>query len=262
MDQSNVMPAAPPDEQGPIEVPNHFIIWLDQHIALETECILLKKSFVMAMNPTSGLYERNLTPDDIDESIRLDVPVLIELDRVKFMFQAFDNVEKCFETIEKNLTKRIFLITSGSKGKILIPSLVINFPNTFVSEYRMYVFCANMNMIAVAGAAPPTNAWALNFLDRILMFDHQDFLLARMVIDIAKYFFKMAGDLENSQDLHNARQYYHWSKQMYKRFETMDTHHQNMNTEINRIDQHINDIDRRLDQQRDDEGLGFEAQSD
>lgn len=259
-DQSNIMPAASAAEQGPIEIPNHFIVWLDQHISQETECVLLKKSFFMAMNPTSGLFERNLTVNDIDSSTRLEVPILIQLDEVKFMFQAFDNVEKCFEAIEKNLDKRIFLITSGSKGKILVPSLVNNFRRTFVKEYWMYVFCANMNMSAVNGAAPPTNTWALEFRDRVVMFNHQDFLLVRMVIDIAKYFSKTADDLEKNQDLHNARQYYHWSKQMYQRFGTMEN--RRMNTEINRIEQHINDIDERLKQRRNEEDDGFGAQCD
>ena len=116
--------------------PKDFIIWLDQHIGKSDECVLLKDSFVMVMNPTSGLYERSLNPDDIDRSTCLETSLIVQLCKVGFMFQAFDDIEKCYRTIERyHLTKRIFLITSGSKGKIIIPSLVSNFYETFVSGY-------------------------------------------------------------------------------------------------------------------------------
>ncbi len=51
--------------------PNHMIIWLDKHIGKPEECVLLKSSFFMAMDPTTGLFERNLDQDDIDRSIDL-----------------------------------------------------------------------------------------------------------------------------------------------------------------------------------------------
>ena len=248
-----VMP--PPVHEDELNIPGHFIIWLDQHIGQAGECILLKSNFFMAMDPTSGLFERNLIPNDIDRSILLEIPVLIQLDKVTFKFQAFDNVEKCFQVIEKNLDKRIFFITSGSKGKIIIPSLVINFPNTFVEGYWMYVFCGNMIMRDIPGLPPPANAWALKFLDRIMMKDHQDDLLIRMVLDIAIYFFTKADDLEKNKHFHKASQHYTWSKIMYERYGNMAE--RTMTDKFNEIDQRIGDVKQILLQRQDSEEDGF-----
>ncbi|CAF4653140.1 unnamed protein product, partial [Rotaria sp. Silwood2] len=122
---------SPYDNSGP----KHFIIWLDKHIGKPEECVLLKCSFFCAINPTSGLYDRKMNQYDIDSSIGSEVSIIIQLDTVKFMFQAFVDVEKCFHTIEKNRHKCIFFISSGSKGRIIIPSLVANFPDTFAVQH-------------------------------------------------------------------------------------------------------------------------------
>jgi hypothetical protein len=195
-----------------INYPNHFIVWFDKHIGKPDECVLLKCSLFLAIDPITGLYERNLNKDDIERSIRDNASLLVYLDEVKFMFQAFVDIEKCFETIKANLHKRIFFITSGSKGRIIAPSLMTNFPDTFVPNYRMYIFCANMIMRSVDGFAAPTNTWVGDFLANILMIDHQDDLFARMVLDIADYFFKEAECRDNAQALDSARQYFIWSE--------------------------------------------------
>jgi hypothetical protein len=242
-----VTPVIAPSYNAEVSVrPNTFIVWLDKYIGEDEEYKMLKSSFFFAMNATTGLYDRSLTKDDIDNSILANIPLMVELGQVKHIFQAFDNVEKCFETIEKNLDKHIFFITSGSKGKIIIPSLVINFPQTFVPEHWMYVFCGNMNMIQVADVVP-ANTWALNFLDRIVMFDHQDDLLSRLVLDMARYFSNKAVDLENNRRLENARQHFNWSKQMYQRYGTMTQ--RNTTGEVTQIDQSVRRIDERLRQQ-------------
>jgi hypothetical protein len=232
-----------------------FIIWLDKYIGQPDEYIMLKSSFFLAMNATTGVYDRSLTKDDIHNSIRAEAHLIVQLDQVKFMFQAFDNVEKCFETIGNNLDKHTFFITSGSKGKIIIPSLIINFPETFVPEYWMYVFCGNMNMIQVADVVP-ANTWALNFSDRIAMFDHQDDLLSRLVFDMARYFSEKAGDLENNnQRLEDARQHFNWSKKMYQRYGMMTQ--RNMTREVTQIDQSVSLIKERINQQLPDNEDGY-----
>jgi len=229
--------------------PNTFIIWLDKYIGQPEQYIMLKSSLFFAMDATTGSYDKSLSKDDIDNSILAGTSLMVQLDQVEYMFQAFDNVEKCFETIEKNLDKHIFFITSGSKGKIIIPSLVINFPKTFVPEYWMYVFCGNMNMIQV-GNVVPANTWALNFPDRIVMFDHQDDLLSRLVLDMARYFSRKAVDLENNRRLENACQHLNWSKKMYQRYGMMTQ--RNTTGELTQIDQSVSRIDERLRQQLSD----------
>ncbi|CAF3816297.1 unnamed protein product [Adineta steineri] len=251
-----VSPVIPPSNDQPeLVYPNHFIIWLDQHIGQRDEYNKLKRSFTRAMNPTNRLYESTLENDDIDRSIRLNAPLFVQLDDVEFMFQAFNDIEKCFDTIEKNLDKRIFLITSGSKGKFLIPSLVIHFPKIFKEGNWMYVFCANMNMVQV-GDIKPTNAWAMHYLDRILMFDHEDNLLARMVLDMASYFTTKANDLKNNQRYKDAYQYLTWSRQMNKRYGLLAG--RNMTDELKKIDHEIDTIEKELrEEQSNDDGDGY-----
>ena len=143
--------------------PKHFIIWLDKHIGKPDECALLKSSLFMAMDPTTGLFERNLNKDDIDQSIAFDAALFVQLDQVKFLFQAFVDIEKCYEAIKNNQDKHIFFITSGSKGQIIIPSLVANFEGLFGPTNRIYIFCGNTLMAEVDGVDPPAHLWILNF---------------------------------------------------------------------------------------------------
>jgi len=225
--------------------PNRMIIWLDKHIGKSDQCILLKASFFMAMDPTTRLYETVLNKDHINDSIRKDEPILVELDKVDFMLQAFDDVGKCYEAIEKNRHKRIFFITSGSKGAIIVPRLISNFPETFVPNYWIYVFCAKMNMIATEGAGDPTNDWALDYEDHVLMHNHQDDLLPRLVLDIATYFLTEAEHFENSGQLIDAVQNYDWSKLLFQRYDKIDKRNL-MTSKINNIAQRISKSDQQL----------------
>jgi len=230
--------------------PKHFIIWLDKHIGKPEECVLLKCSLFMTMDPTTRLFERNLNQDDIDRSIRFDAALSVRLDDVEFMFQVFVDVEKCYETIKNNLDKRIFFITSGSKGQIIVPSLVANFEGAFGPNNRIYIFCANTLMTAVEGVDPPTNTWVLNFLEYILMFNHQDDLLVRMVSNIADYLFTEAKRLDNDQYLDSAYQNYEWAKRMYQRYERMGPIRKT--TDIQDIEQRIRNIEQRRNPYRND----------
>ncbi|CAF1661150.1 unnamed protein product [Adineta ricciae] len=240
--------------------PNQFIAWCDKHISQPEECIMLKATFMLALDPTTRLYERILQIDDINRSICLNAPILVRMDEVEYWFQAFDNTEKCFDAIEKNiaLNKHITLITSGSKGKILIPALKANFPNTFIDGYWMYVFCANMNMCSV-GDIHPTNEWALNYEKNILMFNHEDDLLTRMVLESALRFSNKADDLQKGQHLSNqeqelnenerlrsAQKYLDWAKKMHERYKKISTE-PGIQAFAN-IGQRISDLERNLGQ--------------
>jgi hypothetical protein len=214
--------------------PNRIIIWLDKHIGKPGECILLKASFFMAMDPTTRLYETVLNKDHINDSIRNDEPILVELDKVDFMLQAFDDPGKCH--------KRIFFITSGSKGAIIVPRLVSSFPETFVPNYWIYVFCAIMHMIPTAGADNLTQDWALDYEDHVLMYNHQDDLLPRLVFDIATYFFTEAERFEKSGEFVYAVQHYEHSKLLLQRYNEIEKKNL-MTSKINEIDQRISKID-------------------
>jgi hypothetical protein len=227
----------------------HMIIWLDKHIGKSKECVILKSSFFMATSPITDLYEKSLNENDVDRSICNEKAFVVQLDKVKFMFQAFDDPGKCYETIAKNRHKRIFLITSGSKGELIVPRLVSNFPETFVPGYSIYIFCAKMNMIKTVGAGDPTNEWAFDYIDHISMHNHQDDLLTRLVLDIATYFFEEGERLEKSGKLDDALKYYEWSKLMWERYDTMEKTRNPMKGKINEMAERINKIEQQLREQ-------------
>jgi hypothetical protein len=96
-------------------------------------------------------------------------------------------------------------------------------------------------MISTAGAGDPTNDWAFDYEDHVSMHNHQDDLLARLILDNATYFFTEAERLENSGQLNNALKFYEWSKLMWQRYDTMDKR-KLMTAKINEIDQRISKI--------------------
>ncbi len=136
------------------------------------------------------------------------------------MFQAFNDIEKCYETIEKNLHKRIFFITSGSMGKIIVPSLVQLHPEAFPPENPIFIFCANLIMQPVEGVKL-TNLWLQEFIENVLPYDHQDDLLARMTREIADYFTAEAQRLLSNQQPDEASQYQDWSQRMRRRHQAL-----------------------------------------
>ena len=199
--------------------PNHLIIWLDQYIGQANEYLFLKRAFFMTNDPTTG-YAVYLTEKDIDHGIRSGEAIPVQLDQVQFMLRAFDTVEKCFEAIENNLDKRLFFITSGTKGRIIVPALVAHFPDKFTDAAPMYIFCGNTNMIQVGDVAP-VYEWALDYSNHLLMIPHEKDLLERLVLDIAEYFFVEAGRFNQAGQLDDARKNYEWAKIMLDRHQKM-----------------------------------------
>ena len=249
MEESGKSVTRPADTGRPAR-PNYLLIWLDKYIGRPHEYLLLKRHFFMTTDPTTG-NTVDLADAHIRRSIREGEALPLQLDQVQFSLRAFDNVETCFAAIENNLDKRIFFITSGSKGKIIVPSLVAHFPCTFVTNHFMYIFCGNMNMSQVDDVEP-TNDWALGFTDHVLMYDHQNDLMVRIVSDIANYFSAEADRLRDANQLDNALEHYQWSKRMLGRYQKMVP----KSIVIDRVtssDRHIEQIERQVTRQRDND---------
>ncbi|CAF3393465.1 unnamed protein product [Rotaria sp. Silwood2] len=232
-----------PDPQDGSGIPNHLIIWLDKFIGKANEYYLLKRAFFMTTDPTTG-YVQDLKQEDIDHSIRLNEAISVRLDGIQFMLRAFDTVDNCFEAIENNFDKRLFIITSGSKGRILLPALTTHFQEKIKQNYPVYIFCGNMNMVQV-GDVVPTNEWVWDFQDYALMFNHENDLLARMVLNIIDYFYTEGNQLRQAEKLESASQHYRWAKIMLQRRVTMspkvalDDREKELNHLIDSIDQHL-----------------------
>ncbi len=99
-----------------------------------------------------------------------------------------------------------------------------------------------MNMVTTAGAGNATNAWALDFTDYVSMHNHQDELLARLVLDIATYFSEEGERFGNSGEWDDALQYCQWSKLMWQRYDTMEKIRNPMKGKINEMTERINNI--------------------
>jgi len=240
-----------PAAQDGTGTPNHLLIWLDRYIGVPNDYLLLKRAFFMTTDPTTG-YEVSLTEMDIDHSIRTREAIFVHLEGIQFMLRAFNTVDDCFEAIENNLDKRIFFITSGTKGRIIVPALVAYFRDKFTDVRPMYIFCGNMNMITV-GDVTPAHSWALDYVDHLLMFNHQNDLLERMVLDIAEYFFTEAGRLHQAEQFEQARQHYHWAKRMLDRHERM-TERVIMAARRQEIERCLTDLEQRLAQEHNETG--------
>lgn len=242
----------PESEDGAAD-PNILILWLDQYIGVPNDYLLLKRSFFMTIDPTTG-YKVPLEQTGIDHSIRSQQGIKISIENVQFVLRAFDSIEKCFEAFEANLDKRIFIITSGTKGRLLIPILVHYFRDELLKHHSSYIFCSNMNMRRM-GDVPTSNDWAFDFDDFLLMFNNEDLLLERMVLDAANYFFDRAKILQNDKDLRKARQNYRWSSRLLRRFDTMNKKNTNTkrHTEIEKI---LHEIDTELSANNDQDQFG------
>jgi hypothetical protein len=100
--------------------------------------------------------------------------------------QTFNKSSDCIDYIKAHLMETFFLITSGSLAEDLVEQ---------VSEYgnikQIFVFCASI--------ASHTH-WAMNYTDKLLMFDHEDDLLARLWIEIEQHFREQAQECIQQAD--------------------------------------------------------------
>ncbi|UJR08199.1 hypothetical protein I4U23_012472 [Adineta vaga] len=155
MEEPGMRVVRPANTDGTIN-PNHLIIWLDKHIGKSNQCALLKREFFMISDPTTNC-DRELQNKDIDNNICSNDVMPVKVDGVQFVLRTFDDPSKCYEAIKNNQDKYLFFITSGSKGKIIVPQLVSKFQLKLLREHNIYVFCGNMNMTTTPGAEEPTN---------------------------------------------------------------------------------------------------------
>ena len=92
--------------------------------------------------------------------------------------QCFSKPDDCVDYIKAHLTQTMFLVVSGSFAEYIVP---------LVSEYdsvkQIFVFCASIVSHA---------HWAIDYADRLLMFDHEDDLLERLWREIEGHFRNIA----------------------------------------------------------------------
>jgi len=146
---------------------DHLIVWLDSYIGQDDVCIDLKEKLSNAINLN---IDEPLIHHEIDRLILNNV-----YPHIRDQLITVTTSEECLALIDRHYHKKIFLITSGSLGRYLVPRVV--------SDYRyvdkIFVFCqsilANID-------------WGMDFTDKLLMFDFHNNLFARVVYDIGMYY--------------------------------------------------------------------------
>jgi hypothetical protein len=84
--------------------------------------------------------------------------------------KIFIEIDSCIEFLQKNFDETIFFVLSGSLGLKVVP-LIFDLKHI----HQIYLFCGSI--------ASHAN-WAMDYTDKMLMFDHEDDLLRRLFKDI------------------------------------------------------------------------------
>jgi hypothetical protein len=203
------------------EIPNHMIVWLDQHIGRPEHCQLLKAAFSSTTDPnhTSPICLFNEDDKEINRTVGFEQVIF---EGVRFLLAAFTNIEDCVKFLEQHQNKRIFFITSGSMGRSAIPLIMHKCKNIFTDPVThepyqsIYVFCLQ----------PEKHMdWMLDhrkYLATYFTFDKD--LLVRIIRDVADYFLVegkrlMAADPPNYPAVYNRL---NWTHTLYSRYIKME----------------------------------------
>ncbi|CAF1374138.1 unnamed protein product [Rotaria sp. Silwood1] len=84
--------------------------------------------------------------------------------------QTFTNVDRCLEYIRYHSNESIYLIVSGSLAKEIVPEIY-----EFSNLIQIFLFCGSVSNYA---------EWAMDYRDKIMIFDHEDDLLERLWNDL------------------------------------------------------------------------------
>jgi hypothetical protein len=156
-----------------------IVIWLDPDIGDPNRYDRLKAVFASNIDPT------NLKPIELFNQHNTD-PLFQHRVGIPCELRTFVDSELCLECIRESLdvNKRIYLITSDSLGRTLVPHIVQQYPEVFQSSrarISFYIFTYYMiNSLD----------WLYDCMDCALIFDHEVDLLWRLVHDIAIYMYK------------------------------------------------------------------------
>ncbi len=100
----------------------------------------------------------------------------------------FNKSEDCVDYIKAHLMQTLFLVASGSLAEEAVPQ-VSECPNI----KQIFVFCASI--------ASHTH-WAINYTDKLLMFDHHDDLLERLWNEMEQHFRQQAQEcIQQAEEL-------------------------------------------------------------
>ena len=182
---------------------DHVTVWIDQHIGEENSYEKLKSKF----NDNIQVLKSNndMEAEIDDDSLSYTNPDLLKkLSDEVYCLKYFSTVDKGLEFILGNSQKKIFFVSSGTIGKIIVPQIA-DLPQI----QGIYIFCGNISN---------HTEWAGDYADKITaMLEHQDNLLERLTRDIAEYVEKKGDEHKSKDDILQARNCYAWSKKLLVR---------------------------------------------
>ncbi|CAF0802527.1 unnamed protein product [Rotaria sp. Silwood1] len=179
---------------------DHVTVWIDKYIGEENTYGNFKEKFD---NNIQVLQSNNVNEMEIDDDAMLcaNPDMLKKLTHDVYCLKYFSTIEKGLEYIHKNSDKKIFFISSGTIGKIIVPQIA-----NLSQIQGIYIFCGNISR---------HTEWAGEYVDKIVaMLEHQDNLLERLTRDIAEYVEKKGDEYKTNDKILQARNCYAWSKKL------------------------------------------------
>ncbi|CAF1565868.1 unnamed protein product [Didymodactylos carnosus] len=201
---------------------DHLTVWLDLYIGRPEECVTLKAKFQRIINPLTDLSqaERELN----EPCYQLEDPeILTKLKDTVYCLKPFFDINDCLEFIRQNPEKKIFFISSGTMGEKIVPQIA-----EWQQIHGIYIFCGNIEY--------QIERWAMDYCDHITsILNHQDDLLLRLTIDIAKYLEEKGDHYLAVNDTIKVKHCYAWAMKLLLRTRDMgSTNYRDMHDKLMR----------------------------
>jgi hypothetical protein len=179
---------------------DHVTVWIDKYIGVENDYGEFKTKF---NDNIQVLQSNNPTENEIDDDTMLcaDQGMLKKLSDEVYCLKYFSTPEKGLEYILQNSQKKIFFVSSGTIGKIVVPEIVK------LSQIQgIYIFCGNISH---------HTGWAGDYVENITaILEHQDNLLERLTRDIALYVEEKGDEYTTMGESLKARNCYAWAMKL------------------------------------------------
>ncbi|CAF0868832.1 unnamed protein product [Adineta ricciae] len=212
-------------------VSKHIVVWLDAYIAYPENNRQLKEYFSIitsTQQATPTLWEEL----GINNLIAMSVCDEMNINKQNKTLRMFKRIDSCVNFIENfsQSNTKIFLVTTGSLGRKLVPRI---YENQHIHGIYVFTCCLAYQI-----------DWVIDFLDKIIVFEHELDLLSRITRDIASYYVQRA--FEPIEDCEKSLNYLSWSKKLFGKADLVDQFDQSV-TKLKQIDKYMYRIEQCID---------------
>jgi len=202
---------------------DHLTVWVDRYVGEKGSYVKMKEKFKNNIQPLNTWTTEEEETNVIMPLAVIDPAVLENLKDKAYCLKVFSNENESLKFINENRDKKIFFVTSGTMGKIMVP-LIVDLPQI----HGIYIFCSNISY---------HTSWAMEYAEKITsILEHQDDLLLRLTKDISKYL-QEKGDIHMAQkNMLKAKNCYAWATKLILRGKDLgDTTYRKSLEIINRL---------------------------